>query len=512
MAKIVREYGRLSLEEYAGSFFSCETESIQSREDLIEVVGNYARRLLGGKTAGLLERHFSDTPVALTGNHHGVDYQSLAVQGTILFALPKITAAPAEPSAVVPVLACGTVPLSNSSFPRGILLSRKTKVPVAPAEEIRTFCKLPLIPVKYSNSLVSVTGPITEEMVSNAIKRAGRLFHDGELGESEKKSLLALLNEEYSRDDILKLAGYSDQVAVLNGRLWKRMFAPSLKEKIPELAYLEMEQIVTTLLGKDLRDEESLIHNLLFDPELRNAVLPSLDGQSGCWNLRKLERLSTCGPEYNLRSEDFRGCGTVFFWGVNARGERVPLLISENGSGPTLVGITSGRGIRVPLTPAALEEQLRERRLLPGLFTSFTTLAIARGLKCIGGFFQVDYLPAMQQGIVRALESRGLPGWAEKAGRVPTANFITGMNVALALYPDGTTEPAGAVEMIAAGGLTEEHLEKIKALTVHEATLSGMTNIRPNSFASAMGEGRRPDCPKGRVPREINNKMPRLEL
>jgi len=508
---IVREYGRLTLKEYTDGFFRYRAHSIQPRDDLIEAVGAYARALLGNKTAGLLERHFADMPIALTANHHGVDYKFFTVQGTILFALPRILCSPRDALPIVPVLACGIVPLSNYSFPRGIILSRKIEVPVSPTSKSMTFLKVPLIPVKYSHSLVSVTGPITGKMMSRAVSHLKKLSRESELLDSEKKCLSDLLSE-YSRDGILSLPDYSEQVVVLSPKVWKRMFAPSLQDKIPDLAYLEMERVVTVLLEKDIRDEESLIHNLLFDPELRNGILSFLDGQFGCWDLQKLERLSRCSTENHLISEDFRGCGTVFFWCVDDKGRRVPLLIRENGPRPTLIGVTPGKDISIPMTPGDLRGKLQARRLLPSLFTSFTTLAFARGIKCIGGFFQVDYLPAMQQGFVKALESRGLLDWAKKASRVPTANFVTGMNIVLSLYPDGTTEPAGAVEIIAAGGLTEKHLEKIKALTVDEATLSGVMKISPKSIVSEMQNSKLSACLDSKVMQEVENKIPRLKL
>ncbi|HUU28858.1 MAG TPA: hypothetical protein VM123_13690 [archaeon] len=511
IAKIVQEYGRLRLEEYAGSFFKYVADSIQPREDLIETVSMYARRLLGYKTAGLLERHFADTPVALTANHHGVDYKFITVQGTIIFSLPKILAASAEVIPIVPVLACGIVPLSNYSFPRGIILSRKIEVPVSPDKKARTFLKVPLLPLKYSHSLVSVTGPITGQMVSKAVSYLEKLSQDGELSESERICLSALLSD-YARNEILSLPDYSEQAVVLSTGVWKKMFAPSIQDNIPELAYLEMERVVTALLEKDIRDEGSLTHNLLFDPELRNGVLKSLDRQFGCWNLEQLEMLSKCGTGNHLASEDFRGCGTVFFWSVDDEGRRVPLLIRENGSGPTLTGIAPGKNISIPLTPDDLWGKLQERRLLPALFTSFTTLAFARGIKCVGGFFQVDYLPLMQQGLARVLESRGLSDWAQKIASVPTTNFVAGMNIALSHYPDGTTEPAGAVEIIAAGGLNQKHLEKIKRLTVNEAVISGLTEIR----IKAAGWGKKTDKPLNSIIRrlveKIEKKMPRLKL
>ena len=119
---------------------------------------------------------------------------------------------------------------------------------------------------------------------------------------------------------------------------------------------------------------------------------------------------------------------------------------------------------------------------------------------------------AVQQGFIQTLESRGLVDWAEKAARVPTDNFVTGMNIALSLYPDWTTEPAGAVEIIAAGGLTQKDLEKIKTLTVDEATLSGVMRIRPISVVSETQNSKLSAGHDIKVLRKIENKMPRLEL
>jgi hypothetical protein len=511
IAKILRDSGRLPLDQYTGKLYNYRTESIQPREDFIEVVSAYSRRLLGSESAKLLERHLENSPVVLTANHHGVDYKYITVQGTIAFSLPKIQAVSAEVPPIIPVLACGIVPLSNYSFPRGIILSRKIEVPVSPADSVKTFLKVPLIPSIYSHSLVDVTGPITRRMVSYAAKRLRKLGQEGKLFEKEVKCLSILLGE-YIGDGILSLPDYSEQAVVLNPKVWKRMFAPSIRPNVPELAYLEMERVVTGLLERDLQDKESLIYNLLFDPELRKALLESLDGHFGCWDLGKLRMLSDFGIGDHLESEDVRGCGTVFFLNVSDEGRRIPLIIRENGPQPTLTGVIPGRNISVPLAPDDLRQMLREKKLLPGLFLSFTTLAFARGIRCIGGFHQVDYLPGMQQGVIRALESRGLHDWAEKCARVATENFLTGMNIMLALYPDGKSEPAGAVEIIAAGGLTEDHLEKIKALTVDVAILSGIMNIRPKPIVSRMKNIRFSTSCDNKVLEQIENEIPRFEL
>ncbi len=512
VAGIVREYGRLSLEEYAGEFFRYQARSIQPRDDLIEAASEYARRLLGGETAALIERHFAETPVAMTANHHGVDYKSLTVHGTIIYALPRLFADSPERIPVVPVLAFGIVPLNNFSFPRGIVLSRKKQASGQPAGKAGTFLKVPVIPVKFSQTLVSAAGPITGEMVSRALKEVERLSCEGAITESERKNLTSLLREEYAGDKVTALPDYSDQAVVLNQALWKRMFAPPLREGLPKLAYLEIERICAPLLEKDIRDENSLFHSLLFDPLLRQELLRSLDGKFGCWDLRKLEELFGRAAQGRLGHHEFRGCGTTFFWQVDGKGRRVPLVPAGSDSSPTLSGIAPGEEISIPLTPDALGQGLRERKLLPCLFSSFAALSFARGLKCLGGFFQVDYLPAMQRGLIQALESRGLDDWAQKIAGVPTAGFVTGMNIALAHYPGGKTASAGAVEIIASGGLSRTDLERIKTLTVEEANLAGLMETYPEFIGDSKSEEKRYESLKGLVMERAGDKLAFLRL
>jgi len=322
--------------------------------------------------------------------------------------------------------------------------------------------------------MVSVAGPITESMVSRALKMAEKLFCEGVILESERNVIVSLLGEEYSRTEVLSQPDYSDQVVILNRSVWRRIFAPAVRKGLPDMAYLEMERVVSALLEKDILNPESLMHNIFFDPVLRTEILDRLDGQRGCWDHQKLVHLSRFNGGHHPGSEAFRGCGTEFFCFVDDKGRRVPSMLSRNGSRLTLRGIALGKDISLPFTPDALCNGLRQRRLIPSLFVSFATLAFARGLKCIGGFVQVEYLPAMQRSLVQALECRGLHDWAQNVAQVPTANFVTGINVALSVYPDGAVKPAGAVELIAGGGLTEKDLEKIKEIPVYEANMSGL--------------------------------------
>ena len=85
-------------------------------------------------------------------------------------------------------------------------------------------------------------------------------------------------------------------------------------------------------------------------------------------------------------------------------------------------------------TPDGLMAGILEGRLLPGLFITFIEVAFSRGFRCLGGFFQAEYLPLMQQGLAAALARTGQRDWAKMVAGVPTSEYLTGMIVALAQY------------------------------------------------------------------------------
>lgn len=460
--------------EYATELFNYSAHPIQPIDDFIEVVSKYSARLLGRKNAELLEKHFSEQPVVLTANHHGVSYNSMILQGEILLSLPGIFSEVKKTFPVLPVLACGIVPLSNSTFPRGIVLARKIEATAPAGEKKLRSLKIPLFTSRESQCTVNMAPPVGREQLNKAKTTVEKYSGRGEMLASEKKVLLDLLSEEYGRPEVLDQTCYSDQAVILNHGIWKRMFAPEVREYLPELAHLEVERVVVSLLEKDLSNRESLIYNILFDPSIQEQVICNLDGEMGCWDQHKLAGLWQSIDRHPPLSEAFRGCGTTFFCFTDSRGRRIPALLKRQGGKPVLKGIAHGRKISIPFTPEAIRNGLKTHRLLPGLFSSFVTIAFARGIRCIGGFKQVDYLPVIQRGLIKSLAGLNQSGWVEKIAGVPTADFVTGMNVVMTRYPDGSASPPGAVELIASGGLTAQDLDRIKDISVFDANLSGL--------------------------------------
>jgi hypothetical protein len=125
---------------------------------------------------------------------------------------------------------------------------------------------------------------------------------------------------------------------------------------------------------------------------------------------------------------------------------------------------------------------LRKSTLLPSLFTCFLVLSFARGLVCIGGCFQCEYLPIIQQGVVTALQkTTGYDDIARLVARVPTNCYLDSMLAVMTRTDDGLLIPAGPVEIIAGGGITKDDIEKMLSLTVRETHLADMFDTVPDA-------------------------------
>jgi hypothetical protein len=240
------------------------------------------------------------------------------------------------------------------------------------------------------------------------------------------------------------------------------------------MVYLEHERIVSILLEVDLSNPKSLAWRVLFDSELRERVITELNGITGCW---KRERLAQRLLKNKVSKKDAESCGTIFFWGIDHKKRRVPLSLEIDVWGNRILrGVSDhGRPWEIPYTPQAIIRGLHENKLLPSNFTSFLAFSFARNVPCIGGYFQCEYLPTMQRGLVTALQDTiAYRDVAQMVARIPTDWYLDSMLAVMTRVGDGGLVPAGPVEIIAGGGITSNDIERMLSLTVREAHLADM--------------------------------------
>lgn len=461
---ILENYGQATLADYLRQNLLVCKEPLQPRDDLFEVVYHYADPLLGKEVAEKVVQELKILPAVLTVNHHGVDFLAQSVQGSLVFSLRKIGNKTAE---TVPVFACGNVALNNSTYPRGLLIYHTDPKSVKLTIPIR----LPIFPDRYKRKIVSVVEAFDSKMLANFEHRFGLMFRDKKIPEDLAFAVKKIINEDYRNPNVMKLKNYSQQAVVLNNRIWKRFYREAMHAT--EMVCLELEQIVILLLQADLHNEDSLMWQIMFNPTLRSQVLSQLDGAKACWDRAKLAKRARLSSDI---IDNTGGSGTIFFWGVDNDGYRIPLLLVGSGRQTML----QGRDDRGKLWSFAFNKQdviggLKTGRLLPSLFTCYSTIGFARGVSCCGGYFQAQYLPAIKNGLVRALyQSADCADFAQYVDRVPSDIYLSGMQLLMRCLDENLLLPAGPIEIVSGGGLCNSQIERMKSFIVRDAHLAGL--------------------------------------
>ena len=463
---LLSRFGTTKLHDYVAQLGQHNARGFQDHQDFIDEVANYTRETLGSELAQDVSEDLREMPQVLTANHHGIDTFAQSTQSNLLFSMRK--KADGNPVKTVPVLACGSVPMNNLTYPRGLLVYAGS-----PASGDGVVSKIPLFPDSYKRRLVSIVGPYTADMLGRSRARVTKLVGSDKLDPALEPALNQVFDDFESIGT--EFPGYSRQATHANHRIWRRLFQDRPCQS--ELVYIDLENIVSRLLEKDLFDESTICHQLIFDPELRRRLIENLDGQRGCWQYEKL--LSRCSgmSDGNGSNSSEAAQGTMFFWGVDAKGRKIPLCIIEDvtGTGTELRGIEdSGQAWTIPFNAADIARGLQDGRLLPSIFTSYLLVSIARGISCIGGYYQAEYLPIMKTAVVDALRSNCEDTVTNfDSGKLRPDLYLSGMQM-IGLKSDGQLLPAGPLEIIASGGLNAEQCQQLGEVTVLQSHIASL--------------------------------------
>jgi hypothetical protein len=228
----------------------------------------------------------------------------------------------------------------------------------------------------------------------------------------------------------------------------------------------------------------------MFDSDVRESVLDALDGFQACWRRGVLTERLSMARRRNAQVKLPGSGGSVFFWLVNDSGRKVPLTLERNGGKDFLIGADDkGYVWDIPFLPETIMDKLHSQRLVPSLFTCFGVLSLARGVQCLGGYYQAEYLPAMQAGLVRALgvHSRCCR-MAEAVAKLSTDGYLSGMQTVMTRVEGNYLVPAGPLEIIAGGGLSPFDLAKISALSVGDAHMASLMETLPDLIPELRNE------------------------
>lgn len=452
--RVLSSDGDLSVAEYLQRICRVSQASYQSCSDIAEVIQEYVEPLLGKQLAERTAADFLKHPVALTTNHHGVDFFAQSVQGSLLFGLAKRQI---EGVSTIPVFSCANIPLDNVTYPRGALL-------------YGTDCNDRAWPLRipfYSNKLrrqpVARVKGLDTNMMKQALKRIQEVAAQG-ANSSLIEALLQLIKDDYLSEEVQAQQSYSAQSVILNERIWRRLFTASAK--MPKLVTIELEKLTQKLLLRDLRNADSLA-SLLFDKQMITKLYLQLNRVAGCWDQSLLEQRWEGRSDSEMKQ--MPGAGTFCFWGVDKRFRRIPLMLIEDSGQRMLCGCDdNGVEYRYSIEVDALAEAISQGLLMPSVFSCFLTISLARGVTCLGGYYQADYLPQMQQGVVDLLMQEGQSQKAALVAESFSDGYLSGMQTIM-IEQESTLLPAGPLEILATGEVSIEELEFISGINIRDA-------------------------------------------
>lgn len=437
--ELITRRGQKSLYDYTKDYISVNLNPpIQQRQD--ELIGTFRRevaKVLGedvaAKAAKQLERYY----YVSTADHHGPICHPFFVNANLLLAAPYQEINDPDLQYVI-VLACASISFRNSSFPRGLLFHNAAD-PNFAVERVAFF------PANMRACPVFNWRAYTEQEVGAIVTDVENKIKSKKLHPTEGEKIIQLMQAVYAQPEVLQAQTFSQQVTKTNYALWQRLFGRP--ERVPaQLITLEQETLVIQLLLDYHLDQDTTIHHVLFDPSYEALLQEYFDGVMAAFSVKD-------------------HWGSYLFWamppGQKYRGQlwkQGNKLVIDDGS------------YSVELTSAAVRAALEKREIFPTTLLDFFVLAFYYGLKCVGGFNQINYLTTMKNNYIKMQVDRSNYRSIEVCARAQTKEMNDGFTLAFVERNQKTYAAMGLDFILYGDDHTWPNLvQTIKVITVEEA-------------------------------------------
>lgn len=437
---IVTKHDQKVLYDYAKEYLEVNINPpIQRRQDdLISTIQNSVSSRLGESVGQSVANQLKKYYFVSTTDHHGPICHPFFLNGNLISSATYLESQDETLSNVI-VLACANVSLNNSSFPRGILFHSSA----GNQQELRRLSFSPA-----SDRLCPVYGykPYTSDQIERLKRELKRLRQENKITSDEEQKLHNILESIYLTPKALSASSYSEQMTITNFDLWQRFFTPN-HIKAPNLIYIDQEGIVSDLLLSFHLNQDTIINQFLFNADIEPLIHQYFDGITGA---------------FSLESES----GTYFFWALPAGKKYRQQLWKRDHK-----LVTPDGSFSIDLTPEGIAAGLRSKQLIPSMLLTFIVLAFYYGLKCLGGFSQVNYLTYMKQSYIKMLTDFEYYKSIEVCARSQTKELCGEVTVAFIQDKSGNLMPATGLDLILHGtDMTwKQFVELTKNITVSEA-------------------------------------------
>lgn len=415
---LIAKLGHKSLYEYVHGYQDVQIHPLmkQRQAEFLQVFEREIIPLVSPASVQIALEQLKKAFFVSTNDHHGPLNAFDFFNAHVVLAMRAIQSPQDTQAHSIIALTCGSVSLNNISFPRGLLFHAKS------ATGTRQH-RLSFLPSNSHACPVYGFRPYTMREVEKVKTALSEKVRGGEVSHIISSQLEHVLTA-FSSPDILSLTSFSDQMTMANERLWKMVF--HTQPAAPSLVYIEQEWLVARLLTDCHLHTKSLLHHFIFDEKYEQHIRANFDGVYGAFD-----------------SSDHTG--TYLFWAVP---EGAKLRVQMKKEGNELVAVDDS--MRVALTPDAIAEALMKKRLIPGLLLTFVTLSFYYGLKCLGGYSQVNYLTFMKESFMRMMHALGEHDAAEACTEVSTKNW-SGFTFTFLGDTTGALEPAFFLDLLLYG-------------------------------------------------------------
>jgi len=417
LKSILEKNGDKPLLEYAKDYTDVNLNPTipQRQNEMLKVIWDVTEQRFGTAIADSVIRQLEHYYFVSTADHVGPISDPFFVNSNLLIASSLFSNSDPILQNVI-VLACANISVDNSSFPRGLQFHNKIG---------DTLCahRLAFLSSNERPPSIYTMRPYT-------IADLEKIFHSlkvkrdkNEITEMENIKVRQLLEEIYNTPEALGCGNYTEQISRTNFRLWKKFFNAS-KVRMPNLIYLEVEDIVIKLIIKYHLYQDTIINQILFNPLYEPYINDYFEGIFGSFSRKDSE-------------------GTYLFWAL-PKGSRYNLQLWKKGN----YLVSKDGSYKIELHPETIKKAMESKELIPSLLLNYMVVSFYYGLKCLGGFNQVNYLTLMKNAYIKMNVELGNYRSIEVCARAQTKEMCDGFTVAFLGYGKGNIALSTGLDLI----------------------------------------------------------------
>lgn len=416
LKEILKKKGERKLLEYAREYVDVNLAPTipQRQQELFSVVHAILKDRFNDSLAQSVVNQLASYYFVSTADHVGPIVSPFSVNSNLLMAAAML----AKPDPVLQniiVFACANVSIDNHTFPRGLYFNSCCAGRLE-ASRLAFFSSNERPPTVYA------LRPYARENLTAIHRQLNVKLSKKEISAKQHEELAALFKEVYDREDILSCRSYAEQISKTNYILWPKLLGRS-GVKLPGLVYLELEEIVAKLIINFHLNEDTIINHFLFDPDYEPFINSYFENIFGSFSRKD-------------------STGTYLFWAL-PKGARYNLQLWRESN----YLVSKDRAYKIELTPEAIKKGLETKELIPGLLLAFITVSFYYGLKCLGGFNQVNYLTLMKNGYIKMNVDLENYRSIEICARAQTKEICDGPTIAFLGYNDGKMTLATGLDL-----------------------------------------------------------------